>query len=113
MHNSDSSFTDEIENIIHENKAASSKTENKKYYFYCLQCADGSFYGGFTDNLKKRIEAHNSGKGAKYTKSRRPVKLLYFEEFDDKKAALKREYWFKHHDRKWKEKFLKEHDVNF
>ncbi|MCT7755258.1 MAG: methyltransferase, partial [Lactobacillus iners] len=50
---------------------------------------------------------------AKYTKSRRPVKLLYFEEFDDKKAALKREYWFKHHDRKWKEKFLKEHDVNF
>ncbi|MCT7811833.1 MAG: GIY-YIG nuclease family protein [Lactobacillus iners] len=113
VHNSDSSFTDEIENIIHENKAASSKTENKKYYFYCLQCADGSFYGGFTDNLKKRIEAHNAGKGAKYTKIRRPVKLLYFEEFADKRAALKREYWFKHHDRKWKENFLTEHNVKF
>ena len=50
-------------------------------YTYIVQCRDGSLYTGWTNDLKKRIEAHNAGKGAKYTKSRRPVKLLYYEEF--------------------------------
>lgn len=87
--------------------------KEEKHYFYVLLCNDGTLYGGYTNNLKHRLEAHNAGKGAKYTKSRRPVKMIYFEEFKDKGIALKREYWFKHHNRTWKEKFLHEHGVDF
>ena len=63
-----------------------------KYYMYVLLCADGTFYGGFTNDVAKRVATHNAGKGAKYTKTRRPVKLLYHEEFETKSAALKAEY---------------------
>lgn len=83
-----------------------------KYYMYVLLCSDGSFYGGFTNKLERRIKAHNNGKGAKYTRNRRPVKLLYNEEFDTKSAALKAEYAFKHQSRRKKEKFLIEHGVS-
>ena len=109
VHNPDGSFTPEIEQIISENK----KQKKERYYFYCLLCNDGSFYGGFTNDLKHRLKMHNEGRGAKYTKARRPVKMIYHEEFADKRLALKREYWFKHHSRKWKEEFLKEHNVKF
>lgn len=112
VHNEDGSFKENIQNIIKENKAKVKETK-EKYYFYCLKCSDGTFYGGFTNDLEHRLEMHNSGKGAKYTKTRRPVKMIYHEEFDDKRLALKREYWFKHHSRQWKEKFLREHGVNF
>ena len=112
VHNEDGSFKKDIQKIIKEEKQAG-KDQQEKYYFYCLLCNDGTFYGGFTNDLKHRLEMHNSGKGAKYTKTRRPVKMIYHEEFDDKRLALKREYWFKHHSRTWKEKFLKEHNVNF
>ena len=61
------------------------------WYFYILRCADGSFYCGITNNLKERLSEHNRGKGAKYTKTRLPAKLIYFEEFPDKSAACKRE----------------------
>ena len=64
---------------------------NKKSYFYILRCKDSSFYCGITNNLKERISEHNSGEGAKYTRSRVPVKLIYFEEFLDKSSACKRE----------------------
>lgn len=111
VHNQDGSFTPEIKKVIAENKEEEPKKE--KYYFYCLLCNDGSFYGGFTNDLAHRLKMHNEGKGAKYTKTRRPVKMIYHEEFDDKQLALKREYWFKHHSRKWKEEFLKEHNVKF
>ena len=50
-------------------------------YVYILECSDNTLYTGWTTDLKKRISAHNSGKGAKYTKSRLPVKLVYFESF--------------------------------
>lgn len=60
-------------------------------YVYILQCADKSLYTGWTTDIRKRLAAHNSGKGAKYTKSRLPVKLVYFECFDSKSDALKRE----------------------
>ena len=73
-----------------------------KYYMYVLLCADGTFYGGFTNDVAKRVATHNAGKGAKYTKTRRPVKLLYHEEFETKSAALKAEYTFKHQSRKKK-----------
>ena len=58
---------------------------------YILRCSDGSLYTGITTDLEKRIEAHNSGKGAKYTRSRKPVTLVYSEVCGDHSHALKRE----------------------
>ena len=66
------------------------------HYTYILKCADGTLYTGYTNDLDKRLAAHNSGKGAKYTKTRLPVKLVYHEEFDDKRDAMKREWYIKH-----------------
>ncbi|MEY8443224.1 GIY-YIG nuclease family protein [Lactococcus ileimucosae] len=68
----------------------------KSYFVYVLRCADDTLYCGYTDDVSKRLEIHNSGKGAKYTKARRPLKLLTSVEFSDKKTALKCEWWFKH-----------------
>ena len=63
------------------------------YYVYIVQCSDGTYYIGYTNNLSKRIKAHNEGKaGAKYTRTRRPVILKYSERFDTLSEALKREY---------------------
>lgn len=64
-------------------------------YVYILRCADDTLYTGWTNSLEKRLKAHNSGKGAKYTKSRLPVEIVYFEEFEEKKEAMKREYAIK------------------
>lgn len=64
-------------------------------YVYILECADGTLYTGWTTCPEKRVQAHNSGKGAKYTRSRRPVKLIYTEEYDSKSDALRREYEIK------------------
>ena len=61
------------------------------HYVYILKCADGTLYTGWTTNLENRIKAHNSKKGAKYTRSRTPVELFYNEEFETKSEALKRE----------------------
>lgn len=83
-----------------------------KYYMYVLLCSDGSFYGGFTNEVHKRVQTHNQGKGAKYTRTRRPVTLLYSEEFDTKSEALRAEYAFKHQSRSQKEKFLMKHGVS-
>ena len=65
-------------------------------FVYLLRCSDDSLYCGWTTDLEKRIEAHNSGRGAKYTKSRRPVELVYYEECESKSAAMKREWFIKH-----------------
>ena len=65
-----------------------------------LKCSDGTLYTGWTNDLEKRVEAHNSGKGAKYTKARRPVELAYYEEFETKEQAMKREYAIKQLGRK-------------
>ncbi len=62
-----------------------------KWYVYILRCADQTLYTGITNRLQQRLRAHNAGKGAKYTKGRRPVHLLYWETCTDKSAALKRE----------------------
>ena len=64
-------------------------------YVYILRCSDNSLYTGWTNNLDKRIKSHSEGKGAKYTKARLPVELVYFEEFEDKISAMKREYAIK------------------
>lgn len=71
-----------------------------------LKCSDGTLYTGWTNDLEKRVEAHNSGKGAKYTKARRPVELAYYEEFETKEQAMKREYAIKQLVRKEKQKLI-------
>ena len=63
----------------------------KSYYVYLLKCSDESLYCGYTDDPVKRVKTHNMGKGAKYTKSRLPVSIVYSEEFDTKSEAMKRE----------------------
>ena len=60
-------------------------------YTYLVRCADGTLYCGWTNHLEERIKAHNAGKGAKYTKGRRPVELVYYETFATKQEAMKRE----------------------
>ena len=75
-------------------------------YTYILECKDGTYYTGWTNHLEKRLKEHNEGKGAKYTKARTPVKLLYYEEFDSKEEAMKREYAIKQMKRKEKEKLI-------
>lgn len=69
--------------------------EEKKNYTYILRCSDGTLYTGWTTDLKKRILVHNSGKGAKYTRCRLPVKLVYCEEFSTKSEAMRREVHIK------------------
>ncbi len=65
------------------------------HFVYFVKCRDNSLYCGYTTDLKKRVEKHNSGKGAKYTMKRRPVNLVYSEEFETKQEAMKREYALK------------------
>ena len=72
-------------------------------YVYLVRCADGSLYCGWTTDLSARMEAHNSGKGAKYTRSRLPVKLVWWEAYEDRHAALSREWHIKQMRRDQKE----------
>ena len=60
-------------------------------YVYLLECADGSYYAGWTTNLSARLAAHNAGIGARYTRSRLPVRLVYWQELHDKQAAMRQE----------------------
>lgn len=64
-------------------------------YAYLLRCRDGSLYAGWTNDLRARLAAHNAGLGAKYTRSRRPVELVYYERFDTREAAMSREWHLK------------------
>ena len=75
-------------------------------YTYILRCKDDSLYTGWTNNLEKRIEAHNAGKGAKYTKARLPVELVYYEQFETKEEAMKREFAIKQMSKTAKEKLI-------
>ena len=69
---------------------------NKKYFVYIVECADGSFYTGYTTDIDRRINEHNfSTRSAKYTRSRRPVRLIYKEDYDTLSEALKREHKIK------------------
>ena len=77
-----------------------------KNYTYILLCADNTLYCGWTNNLENRIKVHNEGKGAKYTRSRLPVKLVYCEEHETSVLAQKREYEIKHLKRKEKLKLI-------
>ncbi len=77
-----------------------------KYYVYIVRCSDTSYYIGSTNNLARRIKIHNDGKGAKYTRSRRPVHLVYHETHPSKSAALRREQELKHLSRAQKQTLI-------
>ena len=64
-------------------------------YTYIVRCSDGTLYTGWTNNLEKRIKDHNDGRGAQYTKQRRPFALVYYEEFRPKEEAMRREWEIK------------------
>ncbi len=77
-------------------------------YTYMVKCADETLYTGWTNQLEKRIKAHNEGKnGAKYTKTKRPVTLVYYEGYRTKEEAMRREYQIKQLTRKQKMELLK------
>ena len=77
------------------------------HYIYIVECRDGTYYTGYTNDIKKRIKAHNEGKGAKYTNGRRPVTLRYTESYQTKGEALSREYAIKQLTRLEKQKLFK------
>lgn len=79
-----------------------------KAYMYVVECRDGSYYTGYTTDVKKRVAVHNSGKGAKYTRARLPVKLIYVQGFDSKEEAMSAEVLLKRKKRVQKERFLSE-----
>lgn len=81
----------------------------KSWYVYILECRDGTYYTGITDNLPRRLAAHNDGRGAKYTRGRGPVTLLYRESCPDKSMALRREIQIKRLTRREKEELIKSH----
>lgn len=80
-------------------------------YTYIVKCSDKTFYTGWTNDLEKRIEMHNSGKGAKYTKARLPVELVYYEAFDTREEAMSREWHIKRLSRSEKQKLIEAADL--
>lgn len=75
-------------------------------YCYIVECADGTYYTGWAVDPEKRVKVHNAGRGAKYTKTRLPVRLVYVEEQPDRKTAMKREIQIKRLGREGKRKLL-------
>ena len=82
------------------------KDKKEKNYTYMLRCGDGSLYTGWTNDLEKRVETHSTGKGGKYTRSRLPVELVYYEVFHTKEEAMKREAAIKKMGKSEKEKLV-------
>ncbi|MCD7913710.1 GIY-YIG nuclease family protein [Bacillus velezensis] len=82
--------------------------ETNSHFFYVLLCNDNSLYAGYTNDLQKRLKTHNEGKGAKYTRARRPVSLCLAESFETKREAMQAEYRFKQLTRKKKEQYIEE-----
>ncbi|MBM7555164.1 GIY-YIG nuclease family protein [Thalassobacillus pellis] len=81
--------------------------ENKQtHYIYLLRCCDGSLYTGYTNDLKQRLQKHESGKGAKYTRGRGPFELVHYEVFSSKRKAMQREYEIKRWSRGKKEDLI-------
>ena len=80
--------------------------KNSNHFFYVLECADQSYYAGYTNDLDKRVATHNAGKGAKYTRARVPVKCIYVETFESKQEAMRAEYAFKQLNRVQKSKYM-------
>ncbi len=79
---------------------------NKKYYVYIILTINNKLYCGYTDNIEKRYKQHENGKGAKYTRANKPLKIVYSAEFNSKSEAQKEEYRIKHLTRKQKEELI-------
>lgn len=77
------------------------------YYVYILECKDHTYYTGYTTDIKRRVATHNMKKGAKYTRGRTPVTLVYEEHYEEKQKALQREYAIKKMTRMQKEALIK------
>ena len=77
-------------------------------FTYIVRCRDGTLYTGWTNDLEKRMKAHNEGSGAKYTRNRRPVELAYYEQFETKEEAMRREYAIKQLSRLQKIRLIEE-----
>lgn len=76
------------------------------WFLYIVECSDGSLYTGVTNDVDRRLAAHNAGRGARYTRSRRPVRLVYLDEQPDRSTALRREHALKRLTRAEKEELL-------
>ncbi|MCF2666801.1 GIY-YIG nuclease family protein [Streptococcus alactolyticus] len=83
--------------------------DTKLAYLYVVECTDGTLYTGYTTDVDRRIQTHNKGKGAKYTRARLPVKLIYQESFESKQAAMSAESHFKRKTRQAKLDYIKQH----
>ena len=92
-----------VESMVSER----SESNQKNYFVYIAQCADGSYYTGITDNIERRLKEHNTNEGGRYTRSFGPVRLLWTEDQPGYSAALKREAQIKRWTRAKKEAFLK------
>lgn len=79
-------------------------------YTYILLCSDGTYYTGWTNRLEQRVDAHNKGIGGKYTRTRRPVTLVYYESFETKEQAMSREWHIKRLSREDKQKLIQSHE---
>ncbi|WP_188869780.1 GIY-YIG nuclease family protein [Halarchaeum rubridurum] len=76
------------------------------HHVYVLECADGTFYTGYTTDIERRVREHDAGEGAKYTRGRTPVELRYTETYESKSAAMSREYEIKQLSRAQKERLI-------
>ncbi|MFC6726420.1 GIY-YIG nuclease family protein [Halobium palmae] len=81
------------------------------HYVYVVECADGSYYTGYTTDVERRVDEHNAGDGAKYTRPRRPVELVHRERYGTKSTAMSREYEIKQFSRRRKERLVGAADV--
>ena len=79
-------------------------------FAYMLRCADGSLYCGWTNDPERRVRTHNAGTGGKYTRARRPVSLVYTEEFDTKEEAMSREWHLKRLSHSEKERLVRAYE---
>ena len=91
---------------LDETATLENKIGNNSCFCYILECSDGTFYTGWTTDPQRRLETHNKGRGARYTRTRRPVKLVYLEPQADRISALKRELAIKTMTRKQKQKMI-------
>ena len=76
------------------------------HYVYVLECADGTYYTGYTTDVERRVAEHDAGEGAKYTRGRTPVELVHVEEYDTRSAAMSREHGIKSLSRREKERLV-------
>lgn len=92
--------------VMEAKEKKSKRIKREDWYLYLLECCDGSFYTGITNNLERRFKMHNDGKASRFTRSRRPVKMLYQEKLKSRTQALVRECAVKALPRKKKEELI-------